>query len=126
MGIYNGGNDILSLPHEELIETLANMCDIELPATVDTIEEVREAGKALSKLGPLYSYLVNMKMRANLMKRLYKKKKEDKENYENAIATEAILDAYVDQVKMLYNTASRLITVRQMVNDELKFLKGTI
>ena len=119
-------DEIFRMPAEELIERLALLCRTDIPATVETPEDVQTASRALGRLGPLYSYLVNMRLRANIRKRACKGDKEKKALYENALVKETILDAYVDQVKMLYSTASRLISVRQMINEELRHLRMSV
>ena len=126
MPSYITENDILQMSLDGLIAYLAKLCEVQLPVGIETTEDMKTASMAIARLGPIYSYLVNMKMRVNIKKRICKKDKEQKDAYEELLAREVILDAYIDQAKMLYNTTSRMISIRQMMNEELKHLRGTI
>lgn len=118
--------DLFQMEPEQLIRYLNQLCKVEIPKTVETVEDMQEAANILARLGPLYAFLSNMEMTANVQKRMLKKNKEQKEQYEEAITREYIFGSYGEQVKMLYQTVSRLLTIKSQINQELKMLGDTI
>ena len=114
--------DILQQSNDDLIQYLNTLCEIDLPISIETVDDLKTAAGILGKLGPLYSFLVNMKLRTNIQKRMFKKNKEQ-EKYEDFLIKENIFEAFIDQVKMMYNTTSRMVTLKQLVNEELKYTK---
>ena len=123
--MYNiNANTLFDMNPEELMEYLADLCEVDVPVSVETAEDMAMAADALGKLGPLYSFLINMELRSNVRKRTLKK--ENKEAFEDALIKETIFKTYAEQVKMLYNSTSRMLSVHQQINEELRMLKNQI
>ncbi len=118
--------DLFKMAPEELIKYLNKLCSFNTPASIETVDDMKEAAKLLGQLGPLYSYLSNMEMTANVQKRFLKKDKDKKELYDSAITREYIFSSYVEQVKMLYNTVSRMLTIKNQIAQELRMLGETV
>ncbi len=113
-------NAILEIEAQELIERLGQEFTVHLPASIETVEDMSNAAKILSFCASAYSYLTQMKLLANTQKRILKKDKTRKEEYEDAVAKEAIFKDFAEIVKTNYAACSRLLTIKQQVNDELK------
>ena len=108
----------------ELMNIISDRCRLEIPPSIDTVEEMEMAGKLLSKCMSEYSYFTNMALMAKLRKRMLKRMKVPKEEVEDALSREEIFMNYADIMKFAYNTVSRMITVKQQVNDELRMTDG--
>lgn len=116
--------DLFSMTPGELIEYLADLCEVDLPIAVDNVDDMQKASNVLGQLGPLYSFLINMELRANIKKRAMKK--DNKQEYDIALVQEKIFQTYAEQVKMLYNSTSRMLSAHQQINEELRMLKHQI
>lgn len=114
--------ELFNLQIDELISYLNKLSKIELPKQVETIDDLQFASRALGKLGPLYSWFVNMEMLANITKKQHKK--TNKEKYEEAMMKENIFSSYAKQVNIMYNTVSRMVTIKQQINQELRMLNS--
>ena len=116
--------EILALPMEELLVYLNQLIKFDPLPQVETIEDLQRASRILGKLGPLYSWLTNMELMTNIQKKKYKK--EDKEKYEEWMLKESVFNSYAKQVNIMYNTISRMVTIKQQVNQELRMLNNNI
>ena len=114
--------EAMAITPKELLAYLNKLCDIEIPTTIETVDDMRMASTVLSKCAAVYSYLLNMEMTAKVMKRVYKRSGESKELVEDALIREEIFGNYAEIVKTYYNAVSRLVTIKQQVNSELRML----
>lgn len=121
---YTTKREILELPMEELLVYLNQIIKFEPLPQVETIEDLQKASRILGKLGPLYSWLTNMELMTNIQKKRYKK--EDKEKYEEWMIKESVFNSYAKQVNIMYNTISRMVTIKQQINQELRMLGNNI
>lgn len=121
---YTTKKEILELPMEELLVYLNQIIKFEPLPQVETIEDLQKASRILGKLGPLYSWLTNMELMTNIQKKRYKK--EDKEKYEEWMIKESVFNSYAKQVNIMYNTISRMVTIKQQINQELRMLGNNI
>ena len=108
------------MPVDDLIIYLNKLCTFDIPKRVETIEDMQQASNILGRIGPIYAWLINMEMRANINKR--RLKKDNKEDYEKALIQEAVFSAFGKQVNIIYNTVSRMVTIKQQINQELRML----
>lgn len=115
---------ILVTPPEELIYLVQARCQLKIPPTVETVEDMQVIGQLLSQSASEYSYLSTMAMIAKLRKRQLKREGADKKECEDALSREEIFQHFAGIMKATYDAASRMITVKQQVNEELKFTDG--
>lgn len=93
---------------------------VELPTSIETVEDMQLSSRLLSRLASSYAYLNSLGVYAkNAVRREKKKGKENKEVYEALIDRQNAIDSACDSVKMLYNCLSRLITIKQEINKEI-------
>ncbi len=111
--------EILIMDPDELQDWLLRFV-IEIPTTVETVEDMQNASKLLSALASSYAYLNSLAVYAkNAVRREKKKGKENKDIYEALIDRQNAIDTTCDSVKMLYNCLSRLVTIKQEINKEI-------
>lgn len=123
-GINISMPEIFSMNPEELLYRLQAQVPNRIPISVDTVEEMTEAGRLLGEYASWYSYLTSMSIAAKLRKRALKQEKADKKEIEDALSREEIFASYADMAKASYNAVSRMFTVKQQINDELKMTDG--
>lgn len=116
--------EIFSMDPELLLLELSTRVPSHIPISIDTVEDMAEAGKLLGKYASWYSYLMSMSLAAKLKKRALKQEKADKKEIEDALSREEVFSSYADIVKASYNAISRMFTVKQQINDELKMTDG--
>lgn len=93
----------------------------EVPTEIVTVEDLEAVGKMISQTTNQYAYLCTLFSAAKIDCRGWRRlSNEDKKQYEDAIDRKDIIQCFVDTVKMRYNALSRLITIKQEVNAELK------
>lgn len=95
-----------------------------MPPCVDSIEDMERAGRLLGQCASNYSYLLNMAMAAKIRKRHIKRIGENKQETEDALSREEIFNTYAEIMKTAYNAISRMITIKQQINEELHFTDG--
>ncbi len=93
---------------------------IDIPTSIESVEDMQLASRLLSNLASSYVYLNSLGVYAkNAVRREKKKGKENKEVYEALIDRQNAIDTTTDSVKMLYNCLSRLVTIKQEINREI-------
>ncbi len=117
--------ELLEMKAEELVPYMMQICTISLPEKIDSIEEMQYASGLLSKASALYSFASNLALTSNIRKRNFKKEKK-KDEYEEEIAREMVFNSFSEQLKMSYNTVSRMFSIKQQISQELKMLGETI
>lgn len=113
--------DIFSMPPEELIQVISENFQVNIPPYVDSIEDMEQAGRLLGVCASNYSYLINMAMAAKIRKRRVKRDGASKQEAEDALSREKIFSTYAEIMKTSYNSISRMITIKQEINEELHF-----
>lgn len=116
--------ELLSMPPEELMAAASNRFKLDLPPSIDTVDNLNKLAKFMSKSISEYSYLINMAQIARMRKRALKRSGADKFTVEDALTREEIFTNYAEIMKAAYQAASRMITVKQEINEELKFTDG--
>lgn len=116
--------ELLSMPPEELMAAASNRFKLDLPPSIDTVDNLNKLVKLMSKSISEYSYLINMAQIARMRKRALKRSGADKFTVEDALTREEIFTNYAEIMKAAYQAASRMITVKQEINEELKFTDG--
>ena len=116
--------ELLSMPPEELMAAASNRFKLDLPPSIDTVDNLNKLAKLMSKSISEYSYLINMAQIARMRKRALKRSGADKVTVEDALTREEIFTNYAEIMKAAYQAASRMITVKQEINEELKFTDG--
>lgn len=116
--------ELLSMPPEELMAATSNRFKLDLPPSIDTVDNLNKLAKLMSKSISEYSYLINMAQIARMRKRALKRSGADKFTVEDALTREEIFTNYAEIMKAAYQAASRMITVKQEINEELKFTDG--
>lgn len=112
--------EVLAMNPDVLNTWLVNSFIIELPSSVETVEDMQTASILLSRLANSYTYLMSLGVYAKNAVRSEKKKgKENKEVYETMIDRQNAINFACDSVKMLYNCLSRLVTIKQEINKEI-------
>ena len=116
--------ELLSMPPEELMSAASNRFKLDLPPSIDTVDNLNKLARLMSKSISEYSYLVNMAQIARMRKRSLKRSGADKFTVEDALTREEIFTNYAEIMNAAYPAASRRITVKQAVNAERKFTDG--
>ena len=116
-------NNIAEADPAELLEEMKKSFTTKLPTQIESVDEMKNAQKLLSKLASQYSFLTAVAVEIKGIKRRMKRDKESKEKVDDMMEREEILTAYCDSVKMNYNAISRMITIRQQIYDEYKMDK---
>ena len=116
--------ELLSMPPEDLMAAASNRFKLDLPPSIDTVDNLNKLAKLMSKSISEYSYLINMAQIARMRKRALKRSGADKFTVEDALTREEIFTNYAEIMKAAYQAASRMITVKQEINEELKFTDG--
>ncbi len=140
--------ELLKMNPTELIDWLNQEFELEVPSKLETIEELKNASKLLSKTTNTYSYLMNVSSYAKISVRekkresdklskeskankdatladeLAKKAAEAKLEYENMVDRKEAIDNAADIANKQYNAISRMIAVKREINTELQMLNS--
>jgi len=109
---------------EALLALLRKQFPPVIPNEIETPEQMQEAARLLGECMANYVYLENMHVEARLIKRRLKQSKAPKEEIEEALIREEILDSWSDMAKNSYSAISRMISTRQQVLFELRMTDG--
>ena len=115
-------NDLLSMEPLSLAEYLQNRFAIMVPFSLTTPEDLRRASEILSSAANSYSFLSNMRIIARVQKRALKRKKESAEKIEDMLAREELFENQAAVVRQVYEATSRMVTVKQQIDQEMKML----
>ena len=118
-------SSLLRMEPLELLEYLVGEFTIEIPVSIDSVEDLNTAGILLGRCASNYSFLTTQAMMAKLVKRNLKLEKADKVEIEKALSREEIFTMFADMAKTSYNAISRMITVRSQATEEMKMLHST-
>lgn len=116
--------ELLSMPPDKLMEAASERFTLDLPPSIDTVDNLNKLAKIMSRSISEYSYLINMAQIARMRKRTLKRAGADKRTIEDALTREEIFSNFAEIMKAAYQAASRMITVKQEINEELKFTDG--
>ena len=114
--------DLLKMDPEMLLMYLSRNYQLEVPLSVE--EGNGNAAKMMAKASAYYTYLITIKTHANLLKRTLKRKEVNKEIIEDMLMRETVFEAEMARAKQVYDTISRMFTIRhQEIDQELKMSK---
>lgn len=111
--------NLLDMDIYELMEYIENEFFVILPNGLISTEDLEFAGKMLGTLTNSYSYLANQSEYAKIVVR-EQKGKIPKEEYQTLMGKRDIIERGAETVKMQYQSLSRMITVKQEINHELR------
>lgn len=90
-----------------------------VPYSFETVEDIQNIGNLLILITNRYSYLVSLLSYTKILTRTLKRENNKKE-YEDMVDRKESIQNAVDTLKLQYNSLSRLITIKQEINKELK------
>ena len=103
-----------------LLEKLTSAYSYDFPDFIDTPEDMKKAGILLRDLSMAYSYLIYLQSYAKLLVRDLKREKASKDEIDKAVDRKEIISNLAEAIKLNYSTVSRMITIKQQINYELK------
>ena len=116
--------EILSEDPFTLLELLRAEYDYEIPETLETIDDLKKAGVLIGKLANTYSYMAQLSSYAKIAVRNAKKEKKDKNEIDDAIDRKTVIDTFAGSIEMKYKAVSRMLTIKQQINEELRMTDG--
>lgn len=117
-------NEMMEMPSKELFDYIEQNYMLRIPPSIESVEDMMEASKILSQANAYYSYFTNKALATKITKRNMKRNKASKEDIEDILSKEEIFANAADLSKAAYNTISRMITVKQQINYELKMAES--
>lgn len=103
----------------EMTEELLRRFRIEVPPYLETADELNAAQSIISRSVSNYAFLDSMAQMIKMTKRARKREGAEKKEIEDLLSKEEIFTRLADQCKTAYQATSRLVTVRQLVLEEL-------
>ena len=117
--------DIYDFTPEELLVWLESKFYIKIPSSLESMFDMQEASRLISKLSNDYTYLTILASYSRIYVRNEKRKGKDfKSIYEDMIDKKEIINDVASAVKQQYQAISRMVTIKKEINEELK-LTGT-
>ena len=113
-------SDLINMDPLRLQNYLIETYTIRIPPQIETTEDMTHAAKLLSQATSYYSFFENMRIRARIEKRMMKRAKCETQLIEDMLMREEIFEVHAKTMNKAYTTISRMITVKQQVNYELK------
>lgn len=112
--------EILKKDPFELMELFQEEYDYEIPETLDSVDDLKYASKLIGKLANAYSYMSQLSVYAKIAVRNFRREKKEKNCIDDAIDRKAVIDTFVGTLEMQYKAVSRMLTIKQQINEELK------
>lgn len=118
-------DELLSMEPVKLMNLFEEDFQRDVPEVIETVDELKRAGRALGALAADYSYLAQLSAYAKIDVREKKRNSsKDKDAIEDAIDRKAVIDAFLSSTDMRYKAVSRMLTTKQQINEELKMTDG--
>jgi hypothetical protein len=114
--------DLMSIEPMELEDYLRKNFSIRIPASIETVDDLRTASAIISRSYAYYSYLMPLRQLAKIHKRALKRQKESSEEIEKMLTREELFETYASVAKCAYDTVSRMVTIKSQITQELKML----
>lgn len=108
---------------EELNSDLIEEYVHEIPINIESVDDMARAGRLMGILTNNYSYMLATLNTFKIWVKIAKKA-EDKSEYEKMVMRRDSVEAIVDILKQQYSAVSRLISVKQEINNELRMTDG--
>ena len=115
-------NELMSMEPIDLAEYLLLNFQIDIPPSITTVEDLEEASRILAKASTYYSFLSGMRLTARMQKRTLKRQKESQNEIEKMLAREEAFETQAQIAKTAYDTVSRMVTIKQQINQEMKMI----
>jgi hypothetical protein len=112
-------NIIKQMDPEELNSILLKTFVKPIPISIENIEDMNTAGRLMASLTNDYSYLSGVLSSLKISAKIAKSQ-GSKVEYNEMVMRRDCVDIIVDIVKQQYSALSRLITIKQEINNELK------
>lgn len=113
--------NIYDLPVEDVALWLTNDMYVQIPLTIDTEEELKYASTLMASISNNYAYLSNIYASLKFLGRQAKDRK-DKAKSDEIIDKRELIHSCLESLSKQRDTISRMITIKQIVNEELKTL----
>lgn len=114
--------DMLSMEPLDLMNYVSANFSISVPVSIETPENLKEASRTISKAYAYFSFITGMRQTAKMHKRMLKRQKEDPVEIEKMLMREEIFETQAGNLKHAYDTISRMVTIKQMVNQEINMI----
>lgn len=116
-------NNLYNRPNEEIAAYLGReIGKIKIPPSVEGPADMQYCAELLSVCATWYSFLMNMKLQANMEKRRMKRQKMDKDMIEDALIREEIFETYCRIVDNNYTAISRLVSIHSQSISEMRYM----
>jgi hypothetical protein len=118
--------DIFKLDPTKLANLMQEGFSFTIPFNEEdiSIHDLSYMQALIVKAGNAFPYLAYLNSLAKIQVRKAKREKLSKEEIEDAIDRKEVISNITESVNMQYNAISRLITVKQQINEELKMTNG--
>lgn len=117
--------EIAEISTSELFDYLINNFSSAIPSEVNSVEDAEEVSRLLSKTANSYMYL--SEVYAYLKFSIRNAKREEKRNkakIDDLVDKKEIVDRFISALKLQYQAASRMITIRENNLKELDMCKS--
>lgn len=92
---------------------------------IETADDLKKAGMLMTRLANTFPYLAYLSSIAKIKVRKAKRDKNvKKDEIDDAIDRKEAISNITEAVYMQYNAISRLVTVKQQINEELRMTDG--
>lgn len=118
-------NDYLEMEPVQLLEVLTDTFIIDIPEEIDDVTTLQNVSKLMSETINAYSFLVQLYCLSKISTRHYKRLGSSaKKEYEDAVDRKEIIKNILDAVLLRYKVLSRMVTIKQEINEELNMSEG--
>lgn len=114
-------NTILTMDPMKLVGWLYETYFEPLPLPQSSVE-FAQYNSLLGKLGNSYAFLSCTYAAASVMVRNAKRNKLSKDQIDEMVSRRDVIEAFMDALKMQYNAFSRMVSVQQNANEEMRML----
>lgn len=113
---------LITMDITELNDWLFRAFPCEVPTCIDSLDEFVRAGNLLGELTNKYTYLASILSFLRIEVKNEKRKNSKSKEAEEMLIRRDSVQLVFDVVKQQYSAVSRIITVKQEINNELKML----
>lgn len=118
-------NDYLEMEPVQLLEVLTDTFIIDIPEEIDDVTTLQNVSKLMSETINAYSFLVQLYCLSKISTRHYKRLGASaKKEYEDSVDRKEIIKNILDAVLLRYKVLSRMVTIKQEINEELNMSEG--
>ncbi len=104
---------------------ISNEIDLDLPKSIDSNKEKKEALNMMNKAISYVCYFKELETLARIMKRKAKRDKKDQNEVERLLSCEEIFETYKRISENIYTQISKMMTMKRLMLDETKLLGET-